>query len=434
MRVLFLFPLNQHYEIYAVMHKAPSVTRGNGKDIILQAFHWNLVKTKGTGTMDAEKFSWYKTLENLSDKIAAAGFTMVYLPPPWIDDSLWEKDGKHGGGEGYFWRDFDLNSRYGTKEELKSLVRTFHSFGLKVIVDVVINHRDRLRMQADIWPYPGPHWRVMGNDTGGAFLDGSSDLKLDHPDVYSAFYRALSELQNEVNVDGWRWDFVWGYHPHDVLSLIRDTEKIEYFSVGEYWQSGSVPDDPMFRRYGGCERDRLIGWASDSGSCVFDMVLKRELNTGNPANFKYGINCSKSKEERSSAVTIVDNHDTGASPYSPANGWGQRVWECLPDFKSQSYAFILSMPGTPCIYWPDLFDWNISEILDLIKIRKKAGIAASSEWIDLTDKHSGFAGIVCNEKGEPALAISIRSDFNDPGEGFVKAYEKPGQWIVWLKE
>jgi hypothetical protein len=31
------------------------VTRGNKKDIILQAFHWNLVKTKGTGTLDGQK-------------------------------------------------------------------------------------------------------------------------------------------------------------------------------------------------------------------------------------------------------------------------------------------------------------------------------------------------------------------------------------------
>jgi alpha-amylase len=416
------------------IYKSPIVTRGNGRDIILQAFHWNLVKTKGTGTMDGETKSWYKTLEAMAARISELGFTVVYLPPPWIDDSLWEKDGKHGGGEGYFWRDFDLNSRYGTKEELTNLVNALHRFGVKVIVDIVLNHRDRMRMQTDIWPYPGPHWRAMGDDTGGAFLDGSSDLHLDHPEVYSRFYKALSELQNDVHVDGWRWDFVWGYHPHDVFELIRDTEKTEYLSVGEYWQSGSIPEDPMFMRYGGCERSRLIGWAKESGSCVFDMVLKRELNTGNPSNFKYGINCSESAEDRAATVTLVDNHDTGASPSSPANGWGQKVWECLPEFKSRAYAFILTMPGTPCVYWPDLFDWDITEIKELIQIRKKAGITASSKWIDLTTKHTGFAGIVCNEKGEEALAVSIHSDFKDPGQGFSKAAEKEDEWIVWIKQ
>ena len=40
--------------------------RGNGQDIILQAFHWNLVKTKGTGTIDGRPESWYLILSNLA--------------------------------------------------------------------------------------------------------------------------------------------------------------------------------------------------------------------------------------------------------------------------------------------------------------------------------------------------------------------------------
>ena len=50
--------------------------RGTGKDIILQAFHWNLVKTKGTGTMDWRHDSWYTVLKNMADEIAEMGFTI----------------------------------------------------------------------------------------------------------------------------------------------------------------------------------------------------------------------------------------------------------------------------------------------------------------------------------------------------------------------
>jgi alpha-amylase len=407
-------------------------TRGNGKDIILQGFHWNLVKTSGTGTL-ANRESWYSILKNRIQEIASTGFTILYLPPPWIDDSHWEGNGKHGGGEGYFWRDFDLNSRYGTKQELIELVSACHETGVKVIIDIVLNHRDRHRMKNDIWTYPGVHWRGMAGETGGAFLDGSCDLKLDTPEVYNRFKVALNELLDDCKVDGWRWDFVWGYNPGDVFSLISDTTKEEYFSVGEYWQSASVSDDPMFVRYGGCERNRIVGWAKESGCGVFDMILKRELNTGNPERFKYGINTSPMKEERELAVTLVENHDTGASPYSLANGWGQRVWECPPDFKSRAYCFIICMPGTPCIYWPDLFDWNLSEIKDLIKARKHAGIVSGSEWIDLTQHHSGFAGIVKNEVGEERLALSIHSNYTGP-KGWKVACEKKGEWTVWIND
>lgn len=409
-------------------------TRGNGKDIILQGFHWNLVKTAGTGTLDSRGESWYSILKSKMKEIAEIGFTILYLPPPWVDDSHWEGNGKHGGGEGYFWRDFDLNSRYGSKQELIDLVAEAHTQGVKIIIDIVLNHRDRHRMKNDLWSYPGPQWRASGKETGGAFLDGSCDLKLDTPEVYNRFKQALNELLDDCKVDGWRWDFVWGYHPKDVFSLISDTTKDEYFSVGEYWQAAGISDDPMFLRYGGCERDRIVGWANESGNCVFDMILKRELNTGDPARYKFGINSSSIREERELSVTLVDNHDTGASPYSSANGWGQRVWECNPQFKSRSYCFILTMPGTPCIYWPDLFDWDLIEIKDLIKIRKDAGIVSGSNWIDLTNQFSGFAGIVLNESGKEALAVSILSNYTGPGDGWVVALEKKGEWTVWKKE
>ena len=92
------------------------------------------------------------------------------------------------------------------------------------------------------------------------------------------------------------------------------------------------------------------------------------------------------------------------------------------------------MPGTPCIYWPDLFDWDLIEIKDLIKIRKEAGIVSGSEWIDLTNQYSGFAGLVLNESGKEALAVSILSNYTGPGEGWSVALERKGEWTVWKKE
>lgn len=316
--------------------------RGSGKDIILQGFHWNLVKTKGTGILNKGNDSWYKILKSKLPEIKDHGFTILYLPPPWVDDSHWEGHGKHGGGEGYFWRDFDLNSRYATKSELKDLVFSAHLLEIKVIIDIVLNHRDRHNMKDDVQSYPGPQWIISGKETGDAFLDGSCDLKLDHPDVYNRFKKGLNELLDDCGIDGWRWDFVWGYHPTDVFSLIQDTEKEEYFSVGEYCQAAEISDDPMFLRYGGSERSRVIRWAKENGSAVFNMILKRELNTGNPSFFKYGINSSESKEERELSVTLVDNHDTGAS----LSRWiqsdqffqqSQLLWEKIEKGKYQCY-------------------------------------------------------------------------------------------------
>ena len=118
-------------------------TRGDGKDVLLQAFHWNLVKTQGTGTLAGRPESWYAILARKADEIASLDFSVVYLPPCWRDDSRWEAGGMHGGGEGYFWHDFDLDSRYGTKRELTDLIPRLHARGMKAIVDLVTNHQDR---------------------------------------------------------------------------------------------------------------------------------------------------------------------------------------------------------------------------------------------------------------------------------------------------
>jgi alpha-amylase len=408
------------------------LAQGNGRDLILQAFHWNLVKTQGTGTMDGRDVSWYRVLRDHVDAIVALGFTIAYLPPPWRDDSSWEFEGRHGGGEGYFWHDFDLDSRYGTKDELRALIDALHARGVRAIVDLVPNHRDGERMQHDVWPRPGPCWAWGGHDSGAGFDAGAYDLALTYPVVYERVREAMEELTDECGVDGWRWDFVWGYGVEEVCCLIRDTKKIEYFSMGEYWQGDAKrTDDPMIARYGTDERARIIGWARDAGSCAMDIRTKAEIQTADPRNLRYGLCASRRREDRRLCVTYVDNHDTGASPWSPANGWGQKHWECPPDYKSSAYAFILSMPGTPCVYWPDCFDWGHGEtIRRLIAARRAAGIEADSSWTDLTDRHTGFAGIVHDANDEQRLALSIQSDFRGP-DGWELAAEEAGRWSVW---
>ncbi len=413
---------------------AAETARGDGRDVILQAFHWNLVKTRGTGTIDGGKESWWRILLGLADRIADLGFTLVYLPPPWRDDSEWSKGDVHGGGEGYFWHDFDLDSRYGTKRELTELVAALAARGVRTIVDLVPNHRDRTRMKRDIWPYPGAAWADGGGDTGTRFLEGHFDLNLAEPLVHNRMRAALDELLNDCGVVGWRWDFVYGYAPEDVVTFLRETEKVEYFSMGEYWQGDpNRKDDPLIARYGRDERARIVGWARDARSCAFDTILKKQIQTATPRNLRDCLAASWRREDRRIAVTYVDNHDTGASPFCRANGWGQRHWPCPDHFKSSAYAFILTMPGTPCVYWPDVFDWGFDkEIAPLIAARRASGVTADSEWIDLCDLHDGFAGLVHDAEGMPALAVSIGSSYQGP-PGFKVVHAKKGEWTVWAR-
>jgi alpha-amylase len=203
--------------------------RGNGNDVVLQAFHWNLVKTRGTGTIDGRDQSWYAILGNWR-RISPRRDSPWCICPVLARDSDWEHGGRHGGGEGYFWHDLILIP-YGTAQELKELVADLHALGIRVIVDLVTNHRDRFRMQRDIWEYPGPCWARSSRDTGGTFMDGSCDLNLAEPVVHTRFRQAWTSY-GCVRIDGWRWDYVWGYEVEQCSVVDTRHARREYISIG----------------------------------------------------------------------------------------------------------------------------------------------------------------------------------------------------------
>ena len=128
-----------------------SSATGSGFEILFQGFNWESNKSG----------RWYVELEEKVDELASLGFTVVWLPPP--TESI--------SPEGYMPRDlYNLNSKYGSIDELKSLVKKFHKVGIRVLGDAVINHRcAHFQNQNGIWNIFGGllNWddrAVVGDD------------------------------------------------------------------------------------------------------------------------------------------------------------------------------------------------------------------------------------------------------------------------------
>jgi len=86
-------------------------------------------------------------------------------------------------------------------------------------------------------------------------------------------------------------------------------------------------------------------------------------------------------EEQSSYV--LENHDTGyRTNEDDTPQEGHRSDQFLNGWEvEQAYAYILTHPGIPCVYWKHYFDWGPdlqNKIAALINARKVAGVNAGS--------------------------------------------------------
>ena len=80
---------------------------------------------------DGDSIGDFKGVEEMVPYLADLGITGIWLMP--ITDS--------GSEHGYNVRNYyEVNSQYGTMEDFQSMLETCHEYGIKVIMDLVVNH------------------------------------------------------------------------------------------------------------------------------------------------------------------------------------------------------------------------------------------------------------------------------------------------------
>jgi glycosidase len=409
-----------------------------GREVILQAWHWNVVRTA--------QGNWYNILKGMMGEIAEDGFTMLYMPPPWYDDSQWsDGTGRTGGSEGYYWKNMDLNSKYGSKSDLQSMMNEADNYGIKLIFDMVPNHADKFS-PTGLWVRNSTYGNVwidqysnfFDNTYGGTDGDGNkkgvfdwnsgtstaygSDVDLTYGGFgYNAIKHGMQELKN-MGADGWRWDYVHGYPATHVDAWINEIGGSE-FSVGEYWN---------------LDYNTLVNWSSAANSSVFDFRLKEQLNnSSNPDNWGAGwsLNTNASDSIRERAVTFVGNHDTD---WSPGGNHKEINYNVSSYYRDTANAYILLMPGTPCVFWPHIYDWNTGSngydyipFDKLIAARKAAGIRAISGFTKVGSKTWRVYGTnhelqfsLDYDCGNPNPSEWVKD--NSASTGYVHVYTKTG--------
>ncbi|MBI9018650.1 MAG: alpha-amylase [Phycisphaerae bacterium] len=409
---------------------------GKNDSIILQGFHWK-----------SEEFDWYKILIENASRIQQLQFDTIWLPPATTSADK----------QGYLptqW--YDLNSNYGSQEELKQAISALRSGPRPVdaIVDIVVNHRCGLGNWADFRnPNFAPEgttssddirkanqnavcaddeWAQQGgkptgaNDTGAGF-DGGRDLDHTNPLVQQTIIRWLKWLQKEVGFVGWRWDLVTGYHPRFVGIYNDATNPV--FSVAEFTDASTAGLVDWINRSFGLPDDEN-GQPNRTGgkSMVFDFATRALLKK---ALTEKDFSCLKTEDGKCAgligswpvmAVTFTDNHDT-----EPANHNDPFPADTI----QQAYAYLLTHPGKPCVFWCHLFDWEpfYGETIEkLIDLRRRAALHAQSNVNIIAAQKNLYVAIV-----DDKIALKLGPDPWSPDSPDWSLQLQAHDLAVWLK-
>ena len=398
----------------------PAQQAGNSNAILLQGFHWNSAAYAGP--------DWYNTVMNNVGDLSAMGFTHVWFPPP--SDSA--------AREGYLPRQLNkLDSSYGSAAELTNVVSAFKSRGVKAIADVVVNHRVGTTGWSD---FTNPNWTtytIVNNDecncglgagdTGDGFSGGRDLAHTNVGEVQNGIINWLNYTIKPVGFSGLRFDYVKGFSPSYVAQYANAFQA--EFCVGELW-----PDFDLNNM--DANRQAIMNWINGTNSScgAFDFTTKGILNDALANGNYWRLKATDGKPQGAlgwwpaMSVTFVDNHDTGPAE---SCGSGQNLWPAPCGKVMEGYAYILSHPGIPTVFYPHIYNWNLkTAIAALMKARKDAGVTSTSAVAIQQATQGLYAAIVSGNTRQ--LAMKIGPNSWSPGTGWT-LQTSGTNYAVWIK-
>lgn len=370
--------------------------------VMLQGFSW-----------DSYNESQWKVLEKQADELKG------YIDLVWLPQSgkCMETTQVMGYMPYYY---FNQNSSFGSEAELRSLITKFKAAGIGAIADVVINHRN-----TEGWytfpaeTYKGVTYQMQStdickNDDGGETatqaakngvslsqnndegtdFGGCRDIDHKSENVQKIIKAYLKYLKDDLGYTGFRYDMVKGFDGSHVADY-NDATGVEY-SVGEYWDGNN----------------KIESWINSTNkkSAAFDFQFRYNVRdaVNGAANGKVTTSSDWSKlnsndnlmhdaNYRRYAVTFVENHDTQYRSAKEQN-------DPLRKDTIAANAYMLAMPGTPCIFQPH---WNAykSEIKEMIAARKYAGITNMSNYANKQSKKTLYVNEVTGTKHKLLVAV-----------------------------
>ncbi|MNB80390.1 Alpha-amylase precursor [compost metagenome] len=273
-----------------------------------------------------------------------------------------------------------INPEYGTLEDMQELIREAHKRGIKVIMDLVVNHTSKehpwfveAAAQQDsgyrdyyVWaedqsrPVSGssaagsgsPWHSARGSHYMGIFWDGMPDLNFDNPEVRMEM-KDIGRFWLEQGVDGFRLDAA----KHIYEDLVTDKSEETTAKNVAWWQEfRQAMNEVNPQAY-------IVGEVWENSAVSVGAYLDKAFDSG----FNFGlaetlVNAAKSEKDSGAAFTLERTYKL----YSQISGGSftdatfltnhdqNRVMSQLdnnPDHARTAAAMLLTLPGNPFIYY-----------------------------------------------------------------------------------
>ena len=386
--------------------------------VMLQGFYWD----------SFSQSQWVK-LEKQADELSQY-FSLVWLP------QSADCGGTSMGYDDLYWFPGHYNSSFGNEAELRSLIQTFKSKGIGTIADVVINHRKNVSNWVDFpkETYNGVTYElkstdICGNDDGGATKqwatqngytlgnndtgegwDGMRDLDHKSENVQTNVKAYLKMLLNDLGYTGFRYDMVKGYSATYTKMYNEDSQP--QFSVGECWDGTNT----------------IKNWIEGTGktSAAFDFQFRytvrnaanngdwRKLIQQNDGNWPLISSSYNNGAYKQWAVTFVENHDTEKR--------SNAAQDPLKKDTLAANAYLLAMPGTPCVFFTHWIDCKQS-IKAMIDVRRFAGIQNTGNYNMLQANNAKYAAFSSQGSKSNLLVVVGQTNMYTPEASWIKVLE-----------
>ena len=419
---------------------------GECEDVMLQAFYYDSYRDGAPGDVKINgvqlgNTKWTTLLEQSGE--IGTYFDLVWLPP----------SGKSEGGTGYHQTQYsNQNSDWGKQKDLLEFINRMHAANTKVVADIVINHAGCKSSWCDFYPQnfgeygtfqPDASWicktdevnfnseagewkgKATGTDDGGYNMQdnyaSARDWAHANPRVQEMMKAYLKWMKDVIGFDGWRYDYAQGFKGKYID--MYNNAAANYFSVVEFW-NGDMNNIKSYLND--------VNW----NTLAFDFSTKysaiQGIADGNYTKCKgsglLGAGLSKF------AVTFVDSHDTyfgcqgGRDNNDEIGGCGKSMEDYNKDRVLGANAFILSMPGVPCVFYPHWAKYK-DAIGKMVLARKAAGVHSESQVSDEAG-NGYYKATITGHHGSVRLLLGPNSGYNTTPAGYKLAY-KGGNFAMY---